>query len=346
MLSKLQEKKEKAEQSLKNYENKIQYYIKELNEYGNKTFINYINNLYNPEKILNCMIDSLDKNSNIININFISEYIDIKLGLYENMEKNYINNNCKFNIFNTSYHPAELDLGLPINERSIELDKIYYKELKKEYKPKPKIKLPDIHKNMFNKNLEIMKYYRNKNIEYNDKTILAKIYYNEYCWNRDNHSLYMFCNFCYINIINKFNKKILYNNTNSKYNNIEFIITLQVNKNNEYQSIYHKVVNIKIDIDISNLFLINKKYDEINEIFTKNPNLINKFSDIYTKLYLIKENKLSINEVNEIQKTIKPNFFSIFNKIITKNKFKKNVDPPNYKDSILDIKSPPEYSDI
>lgn len=366
MLTSLNESKIKHDIKQEEYENKIMQYKKEIYEYGTKTYVDMINDIFGIN-IINKLFENLDAlqmNDNKLKIEYPNNYLIFgktqicvptpkqklpasEINVNDIIKQNYINNNFKFNLVNIK----QLQLFNNFFDKNIQENEIFQK--------------------MF----AIRKYCDSKNICYNNKYLFRKNIYSKNCKTHQHavefpkyyrkhgsHGSYIFCRDCSLAVFKDKNITKVYKNPNSLFNNVSINLISKYNGS---------TIDITIDCDITNLYKINVMLDDIKKILqnikvnydyiSKNivKEIINistyleKINEIESKIPLISDNKLDIEEVENIynntlqinkdlNKILNPNnkTLNFISKLFTKNK--KSDNPPSY-DTISIRTNPPEY---
>ena len=288
MLSTLHESKIKKDLENERYDTMITQYRKDIREYGNKTHIEYINNYFNPDKIIDKIFSTLDTNpgSNNIKCDIINNKINLEIDLFDLIKQKYINNESKFNLC-VKY-----------------CDGSFYNDM--------------FNENVMDKINKILEYCKTNKIECNNKFLFGKSYGFSNCANsenykRDKHWCYISCENCRLSIFKNKQATRIYKNNESIYNNIKLNTTVKLARFYAVSSHYYYnwFICITIDCDITNLYKINNQHDEIIKILPiiqmkydkieKSPNkpdninhYLQKMTQINDTIPLIKDNKLYI----------------------------------------------------
>lgn len=336
MLSTLNETKIKTELAKEQYEAMIKQYRNEIKEYGNKTFIEYINNIFDTEKIIDELFTTLESNlsSHVINFTIFDQTYEIHL--FDLISKYYVNNQNSFKYVLTKTKPDyKFNKSDPTD---MKLDKI------KEYCCR-------------------------KGIRFNENYLFGKDYNNQYCL--FHHNCYYKCVDCRLEVIKENNTiSRTYKNNKSIYNNVNFSVDIRTYYENIRAITRKKIIEINIVCNFTNLYKITKIHDEIIKLLpvirmkydriinsSNKPDDINQYlqqiNKINESIPLIKDNKLYITDIEHILNTVLQldkkldhmlsplrGFFSMLFK--KKKAQLKQTKPPEY-DTISIRTNPPPY---
>jgi hypothetical protein len=286
MLSILQESKIKQDLQKEQYEAMIKQYRNDIRDYGTKIHIEYVNNYFNPDIMIDKIFSILDSNpgSNYINCD-INQDISLEINLYDLIKQKYINNEFKFKVkdYNICYSKNK---NLIDSNLKIKVNKVF-------------------------------EYCNANNINCDNKFLFGKTYSVSNCVNTHNyerykHWCYLYCANCCLSIYKNKYATRNYKNNDSIYNNIVLDIDVKLQRKADRCTpyYYNYYMYISINCDITNLYKINKKYDDIIKLFPiiqmKLDRIINssneqdKINYINEKLPLIRDNKLNITDVENI----------------------------------------------